>query len=76
MKTPISIYRLACDRDPVRIFRRRYRGQFHHGRYAMSTFGGIVVENSYVASQEFNGWLEEARQSDGAGLESHAGAPI
>jgi nitrogen fixation protein FixH len=29
-------------------------------RYATSTFGGIVVENSYVASQEFNKWLDEA----------------
>jgi len=29
-------------------------------RFATSTFGGIVVENSYVASQEFNRWLEEA----------------
>ena len=23
-------------------------------------FGGVVVQNSYVASQKFNGWLEEA----------------
>ena len=29
-------------------------------RYATSTFGGIVVENSYVASQRFNGWRDEA----------------
>ena len=28
--------------------------------YASSTFVGIVVENSYVASQEFNRWLDEA----------------
>jgi len=34
---------------------------------ARSTFGGVVVENSYVASQEFNGWLEEARESDTLG---------
>ncbi len=27
---------------------------------AKRTFGGIVVENSYVASQDFNGWLDEA----------------
>lgn len=27
---------------------------------AGSTFGGVVVENSYVASQHFNRWLEEA----------------
>jgi nitrogen fixation protein FixH len=29
-------------------------------RFAISTFGGVVVENSYVASQEFNKWLDEA----------------
>lgn len=28
--------------------------------YAVGTFGGVVVENSYVASQKFNGWLKEA----------------
>lgn len=31
-------------------------------RFAISTFGGTVVDNSYVASQKFNGWLEEARR--------------
>ncbi|WP_179505217.1 MULTISPECIES: FixH family protein [unclassified Sphingomonas] len=30
-------------------------------RLATSTFGGAVVENSYVASQNFNRWLGEAR---------------
>lgn len=57
-------------------------------RYALSTFGGIVVENSYVASQEFNTWLDEAaaekslgwavhiqRQPDGKLLVDLAGAP-
>jgi nitrogen fixation protein FixH len=29
-------------------------------RYAGSTFGGVVVENSYVASQHFNRWLDES----------------
>ncbi len=29
--------------------------------YASRTFGGMVVENSYIASQEFNGWLNKAR---------------
>lgn len=29
--------------------------------YAVSTFGGTVVDNSYVASQHFNTWLAEAR---------------
>ena len=28
---------------------------------AVRSFGGTVVENSYVASQKFNGWLAEAR---------------
>jgi nitrogen fixation protein FixH len=27
---------------------------------ASTTFGGVVVENSYVASQHFNRWLDEA----------------
>lgn len=29
--------------------------------YASSTFGGTVVDNSYVASQKFNGWLRASR---------------
>jgi nitrogen fixation protein FixH len=29
-------------------------------RYAVSTFGGTVVDNSYVASQNYNRWLAEA----------------
>ena len=36
-------------------------------RYASSTFGGIVVENSYVASQEFNKWLDEAETEKALG---------
>ena len=36
---------------------------FTMAAYARSTFGGIVVENSYVASQQFNRWLDEAKQS-------------
>lgn len=28
---------------------------------ATRTFGGTVVDNSYVASQKFNGWLAEAQ---------------
>ncbi|MDV3256515.1 MAG: FixH family protein [Sphingomonas sp.] len=30
--------------------------------YATSTFGGVVVENSYVASQKYNGWLKAAER--------------
>lgn len=37
-------------------------------RLAITTFGGIVVENSYVASQEFNRWLDQADQSRTLGL--------
>ena len=29
---------------------------------ATRTFGGTVVDNSYVASQNFNDWLHEARE--------------
>ena len=59
---------------------------------ASSTFGGVVVENSYVASQQFNGWLKQAsaqqalgwkggmaRDGDGratVGLVDSAGKPI
>ena len=34
---------------------------------ATRTFGGKVVENSYVAGQQFNGWLEEARRQEALG---------
>lgn len=30
-------------------------------RLALSSFGGTVVDNSYVASQRYNGWLAAAR---------------
>ncbi|MFB0610790.1 FixH family protein [Aurantiacibacter poecillastricola] len=40
---------------------------FTMASYASSTFGGVVVKNSYVASQKFNGWLEEARESEALG---------
>lgn len=36
-------------------------------RAAIGTFGGVVVENSYVASQHFNRWLAEARTQDALG---------
>ena len=29
---------------------------------AVSSFGGTVVDNSYVASQKYNQWLEESRR--------------
>lgn len=37
-------------------------------RYALSTFGGVVVENSYVASQHFNRWLDEAASENARDL--------
>jgi len=37
---------------------------------ARSSFGGVVVENSYVASQSYNGWLAEARESDRLGWQA------
>lgn len=40
---------------------------FTMASYARSSFGGVVVENSYVASQEYNGWLEAAREQDKLG---------
>jgi nitrogen fixation protein FixH len=38
--------------------------------FAVRTFGGTVVDNSYVASQRFNGWLEEARAQQALGWEA------
>ena len=36
-------------------------------RMASATFGGVVVENSYVASQKYNGWLHEAAREKALG---------
>lgn len=36
-------------------------------RQAIGTFGGVVVENSYVASQAYNGWLREAAKEKSLG---------
>jgi nitrogen fixation protein FixH len=36
-------------------------------RLALSTFSGEVVENSYVASQRFNGWLAAAKADQALG---------
>ena len=33
---------------------------FTMAHFASSTFGGVVVENSYVASQHYNKWLDAA----------------
>ena len=34
---------------------------------AVRTFGGVTVENSYVASQKYNGWLDAAHKQDRLG---------
>ncbi len=36
-------------------------------RFALSTFSGTVVDNSYVASQKYNKWLEQARDQQAYG---------
>src|SRR3546814_19975371 len=35
--------------------------------FALSTFGGTVVDNSYVASQHYNKWLARADAQDRLG---------
>ncbi len=35
--------------------------------FALSTFGGTVVDNSYVASQKYNGWLAKGRAQQALG---------
>ncbi|SKB95798.1 FixH family protein [Sphingopyxis flava] len=37
--------------------------------FALSTFGGTVVDNSYVASQRYNEWLARAEAQDRLGWE-------
>lgn len=39
-------------------------------RLAGSTFGGVIVDNSYVASQRFNGWLDEAAKEQALGWQA------
>lgn len=34
---------------------------------ALHSFSGVVVENSYVASQDFNGWLKDAKTEQNLG---------
>jgi nitrogen fixation protein FixH len=41
-------------------------------RLATSTFTGVVVENSYVASQRFNRWLDEAKTEQQLGWKAEA----
>ncbi len=41
--------------------------------FATTTFGGKVVENSYVASQKYNDWLAAARTQQRLGWTHEAG---
>lgn len=43
---------------------------FTMASYATGGFHGVVVENSYVASQKFNGWLHEAEAERALGWEA------
>jgi nitrogen fixation protein FixH len=38
--------------------------------FAARSFGGTVVDNSYVASQQFNTWLRQAREQSALGWDS------
>jgi nitrogen fixation protein FixH len=42
-------------------------------RAAIGTFGGAVVENSYVASQKFNSWLDKAEAQKALGWQVKTG---
>lgn len=40
--------------------------------YAVGSFHGTVVDNSYVASQKYNGWLAKAERSRALGWEARS----
>ncbi|OGS51763.1 MAG: hypothetical protein A3J40_08540, partial [Erythrobacter sp. RIFCSPHIGHO2_12_FULL_63_10] len=40
---------------------------------AANSFNGVVVENSYVASQKFNGWLDKAQRGHALGWQAEIG---
>lgn len=40
---------------------------------AVGGFSGVVVENTYVASQRFNGWLDKAREQKSLGWTAEIG---
>ncbi|PZN96304.1 MAG: hypothetical protein DCF31_04180 [Alphaproteobacteria bacterium] len=46
---------------------------FTMATFASRTFGGTVVDNSYVASQKFNGWLHAARAQAGYDWQARLG---
>lgn len=45
---------------------------FTMASFAVGGFHGIVVENSYVASQKFNSWMDEAEQMRALGWSATA----
>ncbi|MEO7914471.1 MAG: FixH family protein [Novosphingobium sp.] len=45
---------------------------FMMARFAVTTFGGVVVENSYVASEHFNRWLDEAAKEKALGWQAQS----
>ncbi|MEM6266022.1 MAG: FixH family protein [Pseudomonadota bacterium] len=45
---------------------------FTMASYATGGFHGVVVDNSYVASQKFNGWLEQAQKARELGWQARA----
>ncbi len=47
---------------------------FTMARFAISSFGGTVVDNSYVASQKYNDWLAKAEAQDAYGW--NVGKPV
>lgn len=46
---------------------------FYMAHMALGTFGGTVVDNSYVASQSYNRWLAEGDKQNGLGWTVKAG---
>lgn len=40
---------------------------FYMARMATSTFGGVLAENGYVASQDYNKWIAESAAQDRLG---------
>ncbi|WP_427963384.1 FixH family protein [Altererythrobacter sp.] len=43
---------------------------FYMAYEARASFNGVVVENSYVASQKYNGWLEQEKEQEALGWQA------
>lgn len=46
---------------------------FTMATFAVKGFSGTVVDNSYVASQNYNGWLEKNREQQALGWDAQLG---